>query len=74
MMILDDQHASIIYGYEKKNDVIRFLVHDVGYQKDTYLNSKTWQPYKEKMGTQIKSINGSTKSFGRTATKLLYLN
>jgi len=74
MMILDDQHASIIYDYEKKNDNLRLLVHDVGYQKDTYLNSKTWQPYQgnEKYSTQ----KGVLPMFGgkpRSVTKLLYL-
>jgi len=74
MMVLDDKHGEIIYGYEKSGDNLRFLLHDVGYQGDTYLNSKTWQPYQgnEKYSTR----NGILPMFGgkpRSASKLLYL-
>jgi hypothetical protein len=73
MMILDDKHGEVIYGYEKSGNNLRFLVHDVGYQGDTYLNSKTWQPYR---GNGYYSTKGGLpEPFGtrRAVTKLLYL-
>jgi len=74
MIVLNDNHGEIIYGYEKSGDSLRYLIHDVGYQEDTYLNSKNWQPYKDDYNYSTQK--GIPKIVGgkpRSVTKLLYL-
>jgi hypothetical protein len=74
MMVLDDKHGEVIYGYEKSGNNIKFLVHDVGYQEDSYLNSSTWQPYKgsNNYSTQ-KGVPRILGGKSRSVVKLLYL-
>ena len=57
-------HAEVVYGYEVKENNLRFLVHDPGYQKDTYLDVSNLQPYKgsqdystEKGGVRVPKDN-----------------
>jgi hypothetical protein len=42
---LTGKHAEVVYGYEVVNNNLRFLVHDPGYQNDTYLDASNFQPY-----------------------------
>ena len=57
-------HAEVVYGYEVKDNSLRFLVHDPGYQKDTYLDASNLQPYQgfqdystEKGGMRVSKYN-----------------
>lgn len=59
---LSGSHAEVVYGYEVKDGNLRFLVHDPGYQKDTYLDASNLQPYK---GSQ----NYSTENGGKRVPK-----
>jgi len=71
---LSGSHAEVVYGYEVKDGNLRFLVHDPGYQKDTYLDASNLQPYQagsngkqyystERGGPAVRGYNDYRKVF-----------
>ncbi len=61
-------HMEAVVGYKfDKSGELKILLNDPGYQKDTYLDPKTMQPYRIREGEKIYSHKGIFTKERRTA-------